>query len=90
MQLRRGTDVDWGADGYGDAGVGAGQASGAPVSKEEDSSGSWSSALGGLFGQKSERQKGRVEEQVDEAVDETTDKAVDKVLDKAFGKIFGR
>ena len=71
-------------------GAGAGQAGVEPASTQEASDGSWGSALGGLFGKKSERQKGRVEERVDEAVDETTDKAVDKVLDKAFGKIFGR
>jgi hypothetical protein len=46
--------------------------------------------LGGLFGQKAERQQQRVEQRADQEVDQATDGAVDKALDKAFEKLFGR
>ncbi|MES0873901.1 hypothetical protein [Sinimarinibacterium thermocellulolyticum] len=45
--------------------------------------------LGGLFGQKAQRQQERVEDRANQEVDQATDEAVDKVLDKAFEKLFG-
>lgn len=45
--------------------------------------------VGGLLGEKIERQKDRIEARSEGETDAATDRAVDKVLDKAFGKIFG-
>lgn len=47
-------------------------------------------ALGKLFGDKAQRQQGRIEQRSSDEVDQATDEAVDNVLNKAFDRLFNR